>query len=159
MSIEANKQVVRDYFKAFLAKDVAWFRDHIEPGFRRHDPGLPFEVVGPRIELHSVEGLTLLGLPPVRLSRSSAMLKRAIDVVGAVLGLLLTAPIFLVAAWRIKRESPGPVFFRQTRLAMGMKEFTALKFRTMHVGVDTLDILLEGRRLHLCIGRGVAPHG
>jgi exopolysaccharide biosynthesis polyprenyl glycosylphosphotransferase len=95
-----------------------------------------FEVVGPRIELHSVEGLTLLGLPPVRLSRSSAMLKRAIDIVGAVFGLLLTAPLFLLAAWRIKRESPGPVFFRQTRLGMGMNEFTALKFRTMHVDAD-----------------------
>ncbi len=47
MPLEANKQTVRDYFKAFLAKDTAWFRDHIEPGFRRHDPGLPFEVVGP----------------------------------------------------------------------------------------------------------------
>ena len=95
-----------------------------------------FEVVGPRIQLHKVEDLTLLGLPPVRLSRSSAMLKRAIDLVGAVLGLLATAPLFLVAAWRIKRESPGPVFFRQTRLGMGMKEFTPLKFRTMRVDAD-----------------------
>jgi exopolysaccharide biosynthesis polyprenyl glycosylphosphotransferase len=95
-----------------------------------------FEVVGPRIELHSVEGLTLLGLPPVKPSRSSLLLKRAIDVVGAVLGLLVAAPLFLVAAWRIKRESPGPVFFRQTRMGMGMKEFTALKFRTMQVDTD-----------------------
>ena len=47
MSPDANKQLARDYFKAFLAKDVAWFGEHIEPGFRRHDPGLPFEVVGP----------------------------------------------------------------------------------------------------------------
>ena len=47
MSLEANKQTARDYFKAFLAKDTAWFRDHVELGFRRHDPGLPFEVVGP----------------------------------------------------------------------------------------------------------------
>jgi exopolysaccharide biosynthesis polyprenyl glycosylphosphotransferase len=95
-----------------------------------------FEVVGPRIELHSVEGLTLLGLPPVKLSRSSRLLKRAIDIVGAVVGLAVTAPVFLVAAWRIKRESPGPVFFRQTRLGMGMKEFTALKFRTMKADAD-----------------------
>jgi exopolysaccharide biosynthesis polyprenyl glycosylphosphotransferase len=95
-----------------------------------------FEVVGPRVELHSVEGLTLLGLPPVKLSRSTRMLKRAIDIVGAGFGLLLTAPLFVFAAWRIKRESPGPVFFRQTRLGMGMKEFTALKFRTMRVGAD-----------------------
>jgi exopolysaccharide biosynthesis polyprenyl glycosylphosphotransferase len=95
-----------------------------------------YEVVGPRIELHSVEGITLLGLPPVKLSRSSLMLKRAIDIVGSVLGLLMAAPVFLVAAWRIKRESPGPVFFRQKRLGMGMNEFTALKFRTMDVNAD-----------------------
>ena len=95
-----------------------------------------FEVVGPRIQLHSVEGMTLLGLPPVRLTRSSAMMKRAIDIVGALFGLLVTAPVFLIAAWRIKRESPGPVFFRQRRLGLGMKEFTALKFRTMRVDAD-----------------------
>lgn len=53
MSLEANKQTVRDYFRAFLAKDTAWFRDHVEPSFRRHDPGLPFEVVGPEgVERH-----------------------------------------------------------------------------------------------------------
>ena len=47
MSLESDKQTVRNYFEAFLAKDLAWFKQHIEPGFRRHDPGLPFEVVGP----------------------------------------------------------------------------------------------------------------
>jgi exopolysaccharide biosynthesis polyprenyl glycosylphosphotransferase len=95
-----------------------------------------FEVVGPRFDIHSVEGLPLIGLPPVRISRSSLLLKRAIDIVGALIGLLLTWPIFLYAAWRIPRESPGPVFFRQGRLGMGMKTFTALKFRTMHVDTD-----------------------
>jgi len=66
MSLETNKQLARDYFKAFLAKDVAWFREHIEPSFRRHDPGLPFEVVGPQ----GVERLadTLLpAIPDMRL--------------------------------------------------------------------------------------------
>ena len=61
MSLEANKQLARDYFKAFLAKDVAWFKEHIEPGFRRHDPGLPFEVVGP----HGVERLADALLPAI----------------------------------------------------------------------------------------------
>lgn len=61
MSLEANKQLVRDYFKAFLSKDVAWFREHIEPGFRRHDPGLPFEVVGPE----GVERLADFLLPAI----------------------------------------------------------------------------------------------
>ncbi len=47
MSLESNKQLCRDYFKAFLAGDTAWMKKHIAPGFVRHDPGLPFEVRGP----------------------------------------------------------------------------------------------------------------
>ena len=45
--LEANKQLCRDYFQAFLIKDEAWMRAHIAPTFVRHDPGLPFEVRGP----------------------------------------------------------------------------------------------------------------
>ena len=63
-------------------------------------------------------------------------MKRAIDLVGACFGLVLAAPLFLWAAWRIPRETPGPVFFRQTRLGEDMKEFTMLKFRTMTVDAD-----------------------
>lgn len=44
---EQNKQLARDYFQAFLHRDEAWWRDHIAPGFTRHDPGLPFQVIGP----------------------------------------------------------------------------------------------------------------
>jgi lipopolysaccharide/colanic/teichoic acid biosynthesis glycosyltransferase len=51
--------------------------------------------------------------------------------------LLVTAPLFTYIAWRIKRDSPGPVFFRQVRLGQNQREFTALKFRTMKVDVDT----------------------
>jgi predicted ester cyclase len=51
---ETNKQLCRDYFKAFLARDTAWMARHIAPEFVRHDPGLPFEVRGPKgvAELH-----------------------------------------------------------------------------------------------------------
>jgi exopolysaccharide biosynthesis polyprenyl glycosylphosphotransferase len=95
-----------------------------------------FEIVGPRAGLHSVEGLPLIGLSPVRLSPSSRMLKRATDVAGAVVGLVLTAPLFAYAFWRIKRESPGPVFFRQRRMGLNGREFTLIKFRTMDLRVD-----------------------
>jgi predicted ester cyclase len=46
-TLEANKQLCRDYFNAFLAGDEGWWDKHIAPGFVRHDPGLPFEVKGP----------------------------------------------------------------------------------------------------------------
>jgi exopolysaccharide biosynthesis polyprenyl glycosylphosphotransferase len=92
-----------------------------------------FELAGPRLGLHSIEGLQLLGVPPVRIRRSSRLLKRTIDLAVSASLLVVLAPLFAYFAWRIRRESPGPVFFRQTRLGMNMKEFTALKFRTMHV--------------------------
>jgi exopolysaccharide biosynthesis polyprenyl glycosylphosphotransferase len=96
-----------------------------------------FELVGPRVVTHSVEGLPLVGLPPTRLPPSSRMLKRTMDIVGASVALLVTAPLFAYVSWRIKRDSPGPVFFRQTRLGFKRCEFTALKFRTMRVDTDS----------------------
>jgi exopolysaccharide biosynthesis polyprenyl glycosylphosphotransferase len=95
-----------------------------------------FELLGPKVGLHTVEGLPLVGLPPARLSPSARLIKRAIDIVGAVIGLIVTAPLFGYIAWRIKRDSPGPIFFRQTRLGFNMRNFTALKFRTMRPDTD-----------------------
>ena len=95
-----------------------------------------FELLGPRVGVHTVEGTPLLGLPPVRQSRSSRVVKRALDIVGASIGLLLTAPLMASIAWRIRRDSPGPVLFRQTRLGMNQREFTMLKFRSMQTDTD-----------------------
>ena len=66
MTVESNKQLARDYFKAFLAADEKWWRDHIAPDFRRHDPGLPFEVVGPAGVKQLADAL-LPGIPDLEL--------------------------------------------------------------------------------------------
>ena len=95
-----------------------------------------FELVGPRVTVHSVEGLPLLGLPPNHASPVARTLKRAIDVTVSALALIALAPLFAYIALRIRLDSDGPVFFRQTRLGTNMKEFTALKFRTMKVDTD-----------------------
>jgi exopolysaccharide biosynthesis polyprenyl glycosylphosphotransferase len=95
-----------------------------------------FEIVGPRVGIHTVEGLPLIGLPPARIARSARLFKRAVDIAGATVGLIVTAPLFAYIAWRVHRDSPGPVFFRQTRLGMDRRPFTALKFRTMRMDTD-----------------------
>ncbi len=59
------------------------------------------------------------------------MVKRAIDIVISSLGLIILAPLFLVVAILIKRDSPGPVFFRQIRIGRDEKPFLICKFRTM----------------------------
>jgi exopolysaccharide biosynthesis polyprenyl glycosylphosphotransferase len=95
-----------------------------------------FEAVDPRVDLHSIETLPLVGLAPVSRSRAARIVKRSLDVVVAGIALLAAAPLFAYVAWRIKRDSAGPVFFRQDRLGLHMQPFTPLKFRTMWTGVD-----------------------
>ena len=95
-----------------------------------------FDLVGPRAEMHVIEGLPLISLRAARLSRLSLALKRAGDLVAGSILLLLTVPLFAYAAVRIKRGSPGPVFFRQERLGMNQRPFTIFKFRTMAADTD-----------------------
>ena len=95
-----------------------------------------YEVLTPRLDVHSVEGIPLIGLRPTGISRSSGVIKRALDLLLASVLLILTAPLFAFVAWRVTRDSPGPVFFRQTRLGERGREFPMLKFRTMVVGSD-----------------------
>lgn len=59
---------------------------------------------------------------------------RARDVLGAGVGLFLLAPLFLVIALAIRLDSPGPVFFRQTRVGLHGRHFQIHKFRSMRVG-------------------------
>lgn len=63
-------------------------------------------------------------------------LKRAIDIVAASLLMLLTSPLWLLIAVLIKRESPGPVFYKQERVGMDGRVFVVNKFRSMRADSD-----------------------
>jgi exopolysaccharide biosynthesis polyprenyl glycosylphosphotransferase len=95
-----------------------------------------YEVLTPKLDVHSVEGIPLIGLRPAGISRSSRLIKRGLDLVLASTTLLIVSPVFAFAAWRVRRDSPGPIFFRQTRIGERAQEFHMLKFRTMFVGTD-----------------------
>ena len=59
------------------------------------------------------------------------IVKRWIDIIGAICGLIFLFPLFVILALVIKLDSKGPIFFRQRRLGRDKKEFYILKFRTM----------------------------
>jgi lipopolysaccharide/colanic/teichoic acid biosynthesis glycosyltransferase len=63
--------------------------------------------------------------------------KRAVDISGAMLGMTLLAPLFLLVIVLIKATSRGPVFFKQQRIGYLGEPFTMWKFRTMEVDADT----------------------
>ena len=92
--------------------------------------------LGPSVAIDDVGGLTLLGLNPLVLSRSSQLLKRGLDVIGAAVAGVLLAPACAVIALAIKLDSPGPVLFRQRRIGRHGVPFTVLKFRTMEVDAE-----------------------
>ncbi|HWB57316.1 MAG TPA: sugar transferase [Gaiellaceae bacterium] len=95
-----------------------------------------FEVVSGGGTFSTVEGFPVLNLPPLRLSRSSLLLKRSMDIVIAVLALVLFSPAFVIIALAIKCESAGPVLFRQIRMGSVGRPFTIYKFRTMALDAD-----------------------
>ena len=95
-----------------------------------------FEAVGPVVDFHAIEGMPLVELPAVKVSRAARLTKRALDVVVSAALLALLSPLLLMISWRVRRTSHGPALFRQTRLGEGMTEFTLLKFRTLDVDAD-----------------------
>jgi lipopolysaccharide/colanic/teichoic acid biosynthesis glycosyltransferase len=68
----------------------------------------------------------------------SAAVKRATDIVGSLMALVVLSPVFLIISAGIKLTSSGPVFFRQKRLGKEGVDFTFLKFRSMYVANDPL---------------------
>jgi lipopolysaccharide/colanic/teichoic acid biosynthesis glycosyltransferase len=62
------------------------------------------------------------------------MMKRGFDILASAVGLLLLFPFFVVISVWIKIDSPGPVFFRQTRMGRGFVPFSLFKFRSMNSG-------------------------
>jgi lipopolysaccharide/colanic/teichoic acid biosynthesis glycosyltransferase len=89
------------------------------------------EVVGSSVTVDEIHGLTMLGIRSFGLTRSSWIVKRAFDLVGSALLLVVVGPVLSVLAVVIKLTSHGPVFFRQTRVGRNGRRFEILKLRTM----------------------------
>jgi lipopolysaccharide/colanic/teichoic acid biosynthesis glycosyltransferase len=68
--------------------------------------------------------------------RKIPLWKRVMDITGAIVGLIIFSPIFLLVSISIKIFSPGPVFFKQERVGYGLEKFIFLKFRTMNRNAD-----------------------
>jgi exopolysaccharide biosynthesis polyprenyl glycosylphosphotransferase len=103
------------------------------------------EVVGSSVVFDDVEGVTLLGVRRFGLSRSSWLLKRATDVAGATIGLIVLSPLLAAIALAIKLDSRGPVLFRQRRVGRDGCTFAMAKFRTMVDGAERQKAALRDR--------------
>jgi exopolysaccharide biosynthesis polyprenyl glycosylphosphotransferase len=87
-------------------------------------------------DLTWVDGVGILSLDPVRRSPWALAVKRAIDLVGGLVGLLLFVVAYIRYAPMIRRDSPGPVLFSQVRVGRNRRLFALYKFRTMYVDAE-----------------------
>jgi exopolysaccharide biosynthesis polyprenyl glycosylphosphotransferase len=107
-------------------------------------PGV-LATLGSSVVFDDLWGMPLLGIPRFGLSRSSAALKRSLDILGAMVGLVFLSPLFAVITVLIKLDSPGPIFFRQLRMGRDGNAFSIVKFRTMVDGAEAMKAGLRDR--------------
>lgn len=93
------------------------------------------DIAAGRVHERPVDGLPLMHVELPDYRRRAG--KRALDVVGATVGLVLLAPVFAVVAAAIRLDDGGPVLFRQARVGRSGQEFSILKFRTMCVDAES----------------------
>jgi lipopolysaccharide/colanic/teichoic acid biosynthesis glycosyltransferase len=94
------------------------------------------DVLGPAVEIDDVEGITVLGINPPALARSSRMLKRGMDLALSSAALILTLPGLALIVLAVRLGSPGPALFAQERVGRNGRRFRLYKFRTMDVDAE-----------------------
>lgn len=90
-------------------------------------------------------GFTVITYAENRIDYKRGMIKRLIDIVGSLAGLLITAVLFPFVAIAIKLDSKGPVFFAQTRIGKNGRRFKIYKFRSMYVDAEARKKELEAQ--------------
>lgn len=87
----------------------------------------------------------LMGLPVINIryvpltNTLNLIMKRCVDIIGSVLGLIVASPVMLLTAIAVKLSSPGPIIFKQERIGLHNKPFWMYKFRTMEIQKESAE--------------------
>lgn len=118
-----NKQKYLLYFNSTINKDVYLCTTY-------------FDVVLLGNNTKNINDLLSFEQKPLRIDVVESVIKRLIDILASSLILILSIPVWLVVPLIIKLQDGGPVFYKQVRLTIHMKEFKILKFRSMRVDAE-----------------------
>jgi exopolysaccharide biosynthesis polyprenyl glycosylphosphotransferase len=94
------------------------------------------QVITDRVKIDEIGDFSVILLRDGHLTPIESLLKRLMDLAIAIPMLLLSAPLMLIVARRIRRDTPGPAIFVQERVGRDGRRFKMFKFRTMHVEVE-----------------------
>lgn len=88
------------------------------------------------IGMESLEDIPMISIPALPLTRMQRWLKRGFDIGFALFALTITSPAMAIAAFLVRYDSPGPIFYKQRRVGRYGREYDLIKFRSMRVGSE-----------------------
>ena len=143
LSSGADEVLAKDLPQTYLASNLYW-------ELRRH--GICLRLVPSSVEVLHRRGISEIcsGIPTLRVETSLFLgwdyrIKRYVDFVGALLGLIVLSPLLLAIVLIIKLTSPGEALFRQERVGLNGKRFKIWKFRTMVKNAGAMQTQLEAQ--------------
>ncbi|MGC3990986.1 MAG: sugar transferase [Chthoniobacteraceae bacterium] len=96
-----------------------------------------FQILASGLRLETVSGIPVLGVSQLPLDRFfNTLLKRIVDIVGSIIGMILSAPMIAIFGTMVYLESPGPIFYRQKRLGRNGTLFDIIKIRSMRLDAE-----------------------
>ena len=95
-----------------------------------------YDILLGTVKMNYLYGAVLIEIRQGLMQHWEKLLKRALDIVVSLVGLILLFPLFVYIALRVKLSSPGPVFYSQERVGLNGKPFYIVKFRSMYPGSE-----------------------
>ena len=95
-----------------------------------------FQIMAAQVSIGDLGGLPLLTVRDVALRGWRLTLKRAVDLIGSAIGLVVLSPLMMLVAALVKLDSQGPVFYAQVRMGLDAKPFWMIKFRSMRADAE-----------------------
>ena len=97
-----------------------------------------FQILASGLQLETISGIPVLGVSELPLDHlPNRVLKRIVDIIGAIVGLIIAAPLIAIFGALVYRESPGPIFYPQERAGRGGRNFKMSKIRSMKMDAET----------------------
>ena len=99
-------------------------------------PPRSFEILTGRVRLYDIDSTPVVTLTQPSMAAWQQSVKRVFDILMSLFALVLFLPIMVYVAVRVKRDSPGSIFYKQERIGKDGRPFYMYKFRTMYVGAE-----------------------